>query len=236
MNKKAYSRIMKNVKKTNKALERLISEGGSPEQVDTCLFLQKAVYILAKTIMEKACGNLTYDVQQDLGLHPKEYLECRQAYETYLGMTDSLPSRFSIQYLAEIPIGILLGCLPALRRADYLKQQGKFTSVAMAPDLITVPVILPSTSEVFVSDLRTWFALTNRMRMIAPRGGGIGREVNLGEIESLEFFDNFVTDEPLPPFLHDQISPTYSSSKHQYYNELSKNPKILKGYNIIQVP
>jgi hypothetical protein len=169
-----------------------------------------------------------------LDVHPREFLEWRQLTETYVGITSVLDSRIDIAYLAKVPLMVLVGCMPAIRRADFLVEQGKFTSVVVSRDKILVPVVMESLSEVYVSDVRCWQS-AECAAIAAPYSLSMIRQVSQGHCEQMVFLDNIVTDEPLPPFVLNGRVPNYINPKHRYYDLMAGGSGVPMEFKIVDL-
>ena len=200
----------------------------------TCVVFSRALSFTAFSESKDVNGSMTAAEEYYRKIHPRESLEWRQLVQTYLGITAKLDSRFDIAYLAKIPLMVLIGCMPAIRRADYLVENGKFTSVSLSKDRITLPITFRSSKSVYVSDISKWHT-TDRAAMIAPYDSFKFREVSQGHYEDMEFFDSTFADEPILDFVFDQRVPKYDNPKNRYYDLMAGGTKVPGGFTLVDL-
>jgi hypothetical protein len=200
----------------------------------TCEVFVKALSMNALMVAKGLSESKAMAASLVLEVHPREFLEWRQLTETYVGITSVLDSRIDIAYLAKVPLMVLVGCMPAIRRADFLVEQGKFTSVVVSRDKILVPVAMQSSSEVYVSDIRCWQS-ADCAAIAAPYSSSMTRQVSQGHCEQMVFLDNIVTDEPLPPFVLNGRVPNYINPKHRYYDLMAGGSGVPMEFKIVDL-
>lgn len=227
---KNAERTMERILNVGKRLQMRTPENSSEDVVETCQVLDKALALQAFRL-DKSIK----DVDNQLAQPPfcsgsDEYCELRQIYETYFGMTATLDERFDIDYLVSIPLMVLYSCLPVVRRADYLVENGRKTTVTALRDSIVVPVVMPSSGELFFSDIKCWQSRRS-MTLVAPYSSTKYRQVSQGRYESMEFLDTVVTNVELSPFMENRVFPKYKDSKHRYFDNLTKCPAVFEGYD-----
>lgn len=232
---KNAERTMKRILNVGRRLQMRTPENSSEDVVETCQVLDKALALQAFRL-DKSIK----DVDILLALPPfctgpDEYRELKQIYETYFGMTATLDERFDIDYLVSIPLMVLIGCMAAVRRADYLVENGRKTTVTALRDSIVVPVVMPSSGEVFFSDIKCWQSRRS-MKIAAPYSSTKYRQVSQGRYESMEFLDTVVTNVALPPFIENTVFPKYEDSKHRYFGAVTEIPEVFEGYDAEPIP
>lgn len=200
----------------------------------TCDVFVKALSVNALVVAKDLSESKAMAASLMLDVHPREFLEWRQLTETYVGITSVLDSRIDFEYLAKIPLMVLIGCMPAIRRADFLVEKGKFTSVVVSRDKILVPVVMESLSEVYVSDIRCWQS-AECAAITAPYSSSMSRQVSQGHCEQMVFLDSIITDEPLPPFVLNGRVPGYTDPKHRYYDLMAGGSRVPKEFKIVDL-
>jgi hypothetical protein len=229
MNKNIDAQLLERILQIGKHIQMRTPENSSEEVMETCRVLDRALVFHTLALDERIKDASSLLAQAPFCSCPEEYLELRQIYETYFGMTETLDSRFDIDYLVSIPLMVLIGCMPAIRRADYLNEIGIKTSVTALPNSIVVPVIMPGSKEVFASDIKNWRS-RDAAKIMAPYASSTLREVSQGLYEPMEFFDSVMTNTPLPPFIRNTMTPQYDKPEFRYFDNMSGAPEVFHGY------
>lgn len=160
-------------------------------------------------------------------------LQLERFYETYIGISDKLNSRFDVAYLAKIPIDVLFRCIPAIQRADYLVQQGRSTSVVATHKSIIIPVVEHSDAIVFASDLQYWTSTETFAVNALCFDSALFKVVDV-DCERVEYYDNLVTDHRISEFVSGKLAPQYDASKHLYYDRTMGNASIPEKYLLMR--
>jgi hypothetical protein len=154
-----------------------------------------------------------------------------QAFETYIGTTSSLRSRFELGYLLNIQRVVLLDCLAVVRRADYLIENGLSTSVAVSADSIVVPMQLKATGAVTASDIMEWASFQPRI-VLANVDESRWAEIERAGSIIMMYFDNALSDFSLDQFVENKLAPSYTKPEFLYYNPLLDRPAEFHGHKI----
>ena len=162
------------------------------------------------------------------------YLQMNQLFETYIGTNSGCGTRLDLHYLVTVPWQVLIGCLPAVRRADYLCEKRLATTIAVKPKSIIVPMVSRSSGNAFAGDIRDWLAV-GETYSVMPTSPMECRVVDLVGAGDTVFLDDLVTDLPLSLFVNNTLAPTYTDPEWLYYNPLFDRPAEIHGCPIAYI-
>ncbi len=165
------------------------------------------------------------------GVSTVDSFQMGQLFETYIGTNSGRVSRLDLHYLVTVPWMVLINCLPAVRRADYLCEKGFATTVAVNQNSIVMPMVSRSSGNAFAGDIRDWLAVgeTYSVMRTSPMECRVVDLVGAGDTV---FLDDLVTDLPLSLFVNNTLAPTYTDPEWLYYNPLVACPALIHDYPV----
>ena len=155
-----------------------------------------------------------------------------RTFETYIGTTSSLRSRFELSYLVQIQKVVLVECLAVLRRADYSIENGFPTSVGVSVDSIVMTMMKRASGELSVSDISDWASIESRS-VLACVDEEQWVEVLRPRDFYMTFFDDVLSNLTREMFWENEIAPRYTKPEFLYYNPLADRPAEFHGHKIV---
>jgi hypothetical protein len=236
MKKNDLTMVLENIERNIHALAAIESKSPTNVNYKTLMYMQSVLetqQILCKERL-RSKGDQIDDIQvlQRTLPYPAHALKtAMKLFETYIATTPNQSSRIDMSYLVTIESDALVDCLTRVKRADYLIDKGLVTSVAVSPRSIVVPMMLRSTDEVYVSDLRDW-AIGRPEVLIIPAGESRLAEIQrLGE-NCMVFFDDVLLDSSTKSIDLVEFARMHTKPDRWYYDPLADRPDEFHGHKI----